>query len=125
MSPVWSSKRALAAMLQLPESQIGDVLLDQEIFAGLGNIIKNEVLFLVKMLPTRFIKTIKNNELKKIVKTARNFSFQFFEWRKLFELKKHYQIYRQSTCPHCQGKVTKKWTGLRNRVSFFCENCQH
>lgn len=124
MSPVWSSKRALDAMLQLPESQIGDVLLDQEIFAGVGNIIKNEVLFLVKMLPTHLLKTIKLNELKKIVKTARNFSFQFLEWRKLFELKKHYQIYRRSFCPHCKGKVTKKWTGFRNRVSFFCANCQ-
>ncbi len=99
-------------------------MLDQGIFSGVGNIIKNEVLFIVKRQPTRLVKDIPDTILKKIVKTAREFSFQFYEWRKKFVLKKHYQIYRKRTCPICEEKICKKKTGKKERVSFFCLKCQ-
>lgn len=124
MSPFWDAKKALKKLQSMPKIQIADLLLDQEIFAGVGNIIKNEVLFLSKILPTTVIEDISLTKLKTIVEKAQEFSLQFYKWRKKFELKKHYQIYRKSLCPKCGGKVTKKWTGFRNRVSFFCPHCQ-
>lgn len=124
MSPEWDAKKVLKLVREFPERQICDVLLDQKIFAGVGNIIKNEVLFLMKVNPQTLIKDLTPSKLKKIVMTARSFSWQFYEWRKRFELKKHYQIYRKSVCPGCLNKVTKKWTGMGNRVSYFCLQCQ-
>lgn len=124
MSPMWDAKKAEKATRSHAEDEIGDVLLDQEIFSGVGNIIKNEVLFLMRRNPTILIKNISSTELKKIIKTTRAFSEQFYKWRKKFVLKKHYQIYRKSTCPLCGGKVAREKTGKRARFSFMCPNCQ-
>lgn len=125
MSPQWDASKALRAIKKYPEDEIGDVLLDQTIFSGVGNIIKNEVLFLVKIKPSTFVKDISTPLLKKIIKTAQSYSFQFYEWRKEFSLKKHYQIYRKSFCPLCNEKVCRKKTGKRKRLSFFCLECQN
>lgn len=124
MSSKWDAKKAMEALKAHPQEEIGDILLDQSIFAGVGNIIKNEVLFLVKTLPTAAISELSTQSLKKLVLTTRKYVFQFYEWRKNFVLRQHYQIYRKSICPECQGKVNRKKTGRRARVSFFCLNCQ-
>lgn len=124
MSEMWDAKKALQKVQSQPESLIADVLLDQTIFAGVGNIIKNEVLFLTKTSPLSSVLDIPLKTLKLIIKTAKKFSWQFYEWRKIFELKKHYTIYRKSICPVCQGKITKNWLGERHRVSYFCPKCQ-
>lgn len=124
MSADWNPKKALKTVQEFPMSEIGDVLLDQKIFAGVGNIIKNETLFITKINPTHLVKNIPIEDLKMIIKTVISFSKQFYKWRKKFELKKHYQIYRKSICPSCSNKVTKKWTGARNRVSYYCTQCQ-
>lgn len=124
MSSKWNSRKATKAVKGYPHEEVGDVLLDQTIFSGVGNIIKNEVLFLVKKLPTTPIHDLPPSLLRKIVKTAQQFSKQFYEWRKQFVLKKHYQIYRKNLCHRCGGKVCKKKTGKRERVSFYCPRCQ-
>ncbi len=124
MADCWDEKRALRQLKKQQRFEIADALLDQTIFLGVGNIIKNEVLLQAKILPTRKVKNLSARQLKKIVELTRNYVFQFYEWRKKFELRKHYQIYRQSTCKVCGEKVTRKKTGLRNRISFFCLHCQ-
>lgn len=124
MSSMWDAKKALKTLKNHQEEEIADVLLDQTIFSGVGNIIKNEVLFLVKKRPTTYVKDISNSLLQKIVKTTQEFSHQFYEWRKLFILKKHYRIYRKSHCPLCGEKICRKKTGKRARISFFCPKCQ-
>ncbi|MBA3721207.1 MAG: endonuclease [Parachlamydiaceae bacterium] len=124
MSSIWDSKKALKAVKSHQEDEIADVLLDQTIFSGVGNIIKNEVLFLVKKKPTSLVKDIPLSILPKIVKNAQMFSHQFYEWRKQFVLKKHYKIYRKSVCPLCGEKISRKKTGKRARISFFCLKCQ-
>ena len=43
MSDSWDPAAALRRMRGFPREEIADVLLDQTIFAGVGNIIKNEV----------------------------------------------------------------------------------
>lgn len=124
MSVDWDAKKALKAVRSYPEEEIADVLLDQTIFAGVGNIIKNEVLFLAKKLPSTKVSSFSSKALKEIVEETIKYTRQFYKWHKRFVLKKHYKIYRKSICPICQGKVTRKKTGKRNRVSFFCSHCQ-
>lgn len=124
MSPQWNSKQALKKLQNLPNEEIGDLLLDQTLFAGLGNIIKNEVLYLVKKSPLQHVNQLSLAKLKEIIKTAKEFSLQFYHCRKDFVLRKNYQIYRKSTCPRCHAKIVRKKTGKRQRISFFCPNCQ-
>lgn len=124
MSGEWNGKKALIKLQSVPDSEIGDVLLDQTIFTGVGNIIKNEVLLLAKTSPLRKVEEISLAKLKKIISIIRNYVFDFYVWRKNFELKKHYKIYRQSICKQCGGKVSRKKTGMRNRLSYICPHCE-
>jgi endonuclease-8 len=124
MSLEWDPKKAFNSVKKNLDEEISDVLLDQTIFSGVGNIIRNEVLFLVKKRPTTLIKKMSNSLFQKIIKTTQEFSYRFYEWRKQFVLKKHYQIYRKSLCPLCGEKVSRKKTGKKQRISFYCSKCQ-
>lgn len=124
MSSQWDDKQALRKMRADPASEIADVLLDQNIFMGVGNIIKNEVLLLAGVSPLRTVKQLSLAKLKKIIAITRAYVFQFYKWRKKFELRKHYKIYRQSLCKQCGSKVLRMKTGMRKRISYLCPVCQ-
>jgi endonuclease-8 len=124
MSESWDERKAISKIKQQPASEIADVLLDQSIFMGVGNIIKNEVLLIVKISPLRKVSELSTEQLKMLVSHVRSYVFQFYDWRKQFVLKKHYQIYRQTLCKQCGNKVVRKKTGLRKRLSFICPHCQ-
>ena len=67
---------------------ICDALLDQQIFSGVGNIIKNEVLYRVKLHPENIIKDIPALKLSAVIKEARNYSFHFLKWKKRIHIEK-------------------------------------
>jgi len=125
MSDVWDPEKAYKSLVLEKEELICDSLLDQEIFAGVGNIIKNEVLFLTKVQPESLVKDIPRKKLKEIVKKAREYCFDFLRWKRKFELKKHYTVHTKSVCPDCGSKIVlKQKLGRRQRRSFYCDNCQ-
>ena len=123
MSDQWDSKRALQKLSRLKETMICDVLLDQQIFAGSGNIIKNEALYRVKLHPENLAGNIPLSKRKMIVDAVRDYSFDFLHWKKKFELRKHWLIYTKKKCP-LNHIVVKKYTGKGKRRSFFCAVCQ-
>lgn len=124
MSEEWNPEKALKSVKHQNNELICDSLMDQEVFAGVGNIIKNEVLFITKVHPESINKYIPPKKLKEVVKVAREFCFDFLRWKRKYELKKHYRIYTKKVCPVCGEKIKLKHTGHRRRRSFFCENCQ-
>src|SRR5688572_15107233 len=124
MADEWNGRAALAKVKTFPRAEIADVLLDQAIFAGVGNIIKNEVLFRTRVSPFAKIRRISDRKLKAIVADARTFSFRFLELRRIFSLRKNLEVYRRSSCPRCGGKIERRVHGQRARRSFFCPKCQ-
>ena len=124
MSPTWNSALAHKKMKKFSDEDIGDVLLDQDIFGGVGNIIKNEILSLALIHPKRKVGDLSPIECKKILAFARSFSLQFYRWRKRFVLRRNLKIHRKGLCPHCSGKVTHLKTGKRHRWSHYCPVCQ-
>jgi endonuclease-8 len=120
MSDEWNADNALKRMLQHPDAEVADVLLDQTIFAGLGNIIKNEILFLAKIQPVVPIRLLSRAKLKELVALAKSFSLQFYEWRRNFVLRKNLTIYRKKICPLCAGRLVRAKTGERQRWSYYC-----
>ena len=73
-------------MLENSEEMACDVLLDQDISAGVSNIIKNEVLYRIKVHPASLVGNMSLVRQKKMIKEARNYSFDFLEWKKAFVL---------------------------------------
>jgi len=124
MSTKWDSDKAFDSISSKPGVEIADILLDQEIFAGVGNIIKNEVLWRVRIHPETKVENIAPSELRKLIAETKKFSLLFYKWRKVFLLRKHLDIYQKSICPRCGTKVKREKTGKRNRFSHFCPVCQ-
>ncbi len=124
MNDVWDSKKAIRKLKKQPDELICDVLLDQEIFSGVGNIIKNEMLFITQIHPESRAGGIPIAKLKELVNEAVTYSFDFLMWKKAFVLKKHWLAYAKKTCPRCKIPLNKAYPGTRKRRSFFCNNCQ-
>jgi endonuclease-8 len=87
MSDNWNAKAAKEKLKQNPEMMVCDSLLDQNIFAGSGNIIKNEVLFRIKLHPKSRLGSVPGRELNEMIKEVRNYSFDFLKWKKAYVLK--------------------------------------
>ncbi len=79
MSEQWNAPKAIKKLREIPDVKICDALLDQQIFSGVGNIIKNEVLWLVKLHPETTIKNITISKFKKLMKKVVNYSFEFLQ----------------------------------------------
>ncbi|WP_312683114.1 DNA-formamidopyrimidine glycosylase family protein [Stenotrophomonas chelatiphaga] len=124
MSPAWDPRLARRKLKARPDALICDALLDQDIFAGVGNIIKNEVLFRTRVHPAAAIATISPRRLGQVIAQAREYSFDFLAWKKAYELKKHWQVHTKRTCPRCGGPVSKQYLGTTQRRAFFCPVCQ-
>jgi endonuclease-8 len=124
MSPNWDVQQARAAVRARSESEVCDVLMDQDIFAGLGNIMKNEILFNLRMHPQARVKQLTPARLRALVKEAEAYAWQFYEWKKINQLKRNWKIMRKRACPVCGRKVQKKPTGKLARISHFCRHCQ-
>jgi endonuclease-8 len=125
MSDKWNEKKAIAVLKKLKKKiPVCDALLDQNIFAGVGNIIKNEVLFRIKLHPMSRVSSLSLPQLKQLAKEARAYSFDFYRWKKIFELKKHWLAYKKKTCPRCNIPFTRKYLGNPARLTFCCSNCQ-
>ena len=102
-----------------------DALLSQEIFAGVGNIIKNEVLFRIRVHPESLVGALPSRKLGEMIKEARNYSFDFLRWKKAFELRKHWLVHTKKICPRCHIPIIKiQHLGRTKRRAFFCNNCQ-
>lgn len=124
MNDEWNSAAALKKLSDNKQELICDVLLDQDIFSGVGNIIKNEVLFRVRVHPNSLVGKIPPKKLKEITEQARIYSFDFLKWKKDFELKKHWLVHTKKDCVQCDNKLIKEYTGKKKRRSFFCTTCQ-
>jgi endonuclease VIII len=124
LSDAWSTGKARNKLKKNSSSTIGDLLLDQTIFAGVGNIIRNEVLYRALTHPDSTINAIPPRKLTEIINEARLYSFDFLRWKKAFVLKKNWLIYKKKKCKLCKGIVVKRYTGTTKRRCFICENCQ-
>ena len=124
MSPTWDAARARKKLRANPGMLACDALLDQDIFAGVGNIIKNEVLFRIRLHPLSTIGAMPAPKLRALVEQARAYSFDFLEWKKQYVLKQHWLAHAKKTCPRCAIPFSKAVLGRAKRRSFYCERCQ-
>lgn len=116
---------------------ISDALLNQDIFPGVGNIIKIESLHNSKIDPRKIVSSLKDAELRRIIRHSRKFSMDWFKsgraGKKL--------VYNQTVCGTCKGMTVKmqkiggssgdgnnnnsgKGHAFMSRVTFWCTVCQ-
>ena len=124
MSGTWDPALARRKLRAMPDTLVCDALLDQNVFAGVGNIIKNEVLYRIRVHPLSTVGALSPRKLGELVKQAREYSFEFLAWKKAYVLRKHWLVHNQGRCPRHDIPLKRAYLGKTNRRSFYCEKCQ-
>jgi endonuclease-8 len=71
LGPKFSEDDAVARIRAHFEDEVGNVLLNQQVMAGLGNVFKSEVCFACKVHPFRTVASLSKMEIECLVDTAR------------------------------------------------------
>jgi endonuclease VIII len=124
MSPDWTQRHVVNLMCLQKDAFLCDLFLDQSIFAGSGNIVKNEVLFNIRRHPLTKLSGVSSNDWPRMAEAVHEYCWNFYEWKKKFELRKHWQVYRRSRCPLCDTTLVRANLGKFLRKSFYCPEHQ-
>jgi endonuclease VIII len=133
LDPDWSAEHAAEAVRRLeakPDTEIGVALLDQRVLAGIGNVYKSEVCFLLGVSPWTPVSEVDIAEAVRLSRDllfrnanrpARNTTGDPRRDRALW-------VYGRTRtgCLRCGGRVLAASQGeeLRERVTYYCPRCQ-
>lgn len=127
MSAEWDSELAFQKLRSLPPATlVCDALMDQNIFAGLGNAIKTEALFAQRIHPEKSLARLPDDALRELLEEAIGQSQLFLEGKRAFGAERYgwTLAYRRKECPRCGEKILTGHTGVLGRKSHWCPRCQ-
>jgi len=118
------------------EREVGELIMDQCVVAGIGNILKSEILFQAGIHPQRFPSTIHDEEFDRFITLSRQlmqtsyelgtFSGAFLPPDATVEPGKFGYVYRRRTypCLRCGTPIKMVRQGARQRMTYYCPQCQ-
>jgi endonuclease VIII len=100
---------------------IGEMLLDQRLVAGIGNVWKTEALWLARVSPWRAAGDVSEDELRAVLCAAAELMR-----RSLESGPNGRAIYRAAgrPCPRCRTAIESRGQGDDNRTAYWCPTCQ-
>ena len=124
-----------------PEDEIGVVLLNQRVMAGLGNVYKSEVAFAAEVNPFRKMRTITEREMEKMVEVSQRYMKANVEegsgeaivtysgGRRTTRAMDHGErlwVYRREgkECRRCGATIRMRKQGEQVRSTYWCPECQ-
>ena len=105
-----------------PQSrQVGDVLLDQRVVAGIGNLWKAEALWDTRVSPWRPLKDVREIELRATLDSAHRLMRASVAGTRPLR-----RCYRRAgrPCPRCSTAIRSFPQGDDARTAYWCPNCQ-
>ena len=106
------------------EKTIGDALMEQELFTGVGNIIRIESLYRAKIHPESLVKDIPEKKLVYLIETVVNYAYEFLDFLKNDEVKEKTLIYGKKICPKDKTELIIDEMGKVKRKTYVCPKCQ-
>jgi endonuclease VIII len=118
------------------EREIGALIMDQTVLAGIGNVLKSEILFGAYLHPQRLPATIRPDEWARFVDTAcrlirasyehGSFNGALLPADAVVEPSKYGYVYRRRgyPCLRCATPIKMVRQGERQRMTFYCPHCQ-
>lgn len=109
-------------MRERPDEEIANVLLNQRVIAGIGNIYKSESLFLAGILPFHPVRDLTDDQLDAIVTNARKLmrasvaaTSRVRRW-----------VYERpgQLCRRCRTPIEFRKQGIDARGTYWCPKCQ-
>ena len=103
---------------------IGDVLMDQSLFAGVGNIIRIEALYHAKIHPESLVKQIPEKKLIFLLKMIIDYGEEFLNLLKTDTVKESALVYGKKVCPKDKSELLVEEMGKIKRKTYVCLKCQ-
>lgn len=131
LGPDWNPERALTNLLQDPARPLGEALLDQRNLAGIGNVYKSELCFLLGATPWLPIGALPSDRTthlptlaKKLLEANRDRPIRSTTGRRGQELFVYGRAPRP--CLRCGTSIRKadQGDGSRERPTYWCPTCQ-
>lgn len=131
LGPDWDPDRALANLLTDPARPLGEALLDQRNLAGIGNVYKSELCFLLRVTPWLPIGALPAEHTaqlpllaKKLLEANRDRPIRNTTGRRGQDLFVYGRARRP--CLRCATPVraADQGDGSRERPTYWCPNCQ-
>jgi endonuclease-8 len=122
LRPDFSRKTFFELMEAQDSRELGEVLLDQKIVAGLGNILRIEILFRSHIHPRRLVRTLSSEEKHELLLWTLRLSKTWK--REMGKQKGWIRIYRKSgqPCPLCGTTIA--FFRQAGRITYACPECQ-
>lgn len=124
LNPGFDTARALIKMNDRPKELICDVLLDQHIFSGIGNKLKDEILFKARVHPQSITSAVPEKIKKEMAAYAPSLAHKFLGWIQDGQLTENMQAYSHKFCPRDKAPFLRGKLGRTKRNATFCEVCQ-
>ena len=109
-----------------PDRAVGDVLLDQAWFPGLGNVIRVEAMFEAGVHPERPTGSLTEAERNALAAGVLRVAGEFYD--AVAERGDHAhpvrRVHKGRTCPTCGGSLSKEKLGENSRTCWWCPVCQ-
>jgi len=134
-------ERLIAYARENPDAEVADVLLNQQVLAGLGNVYKSEVAFAAGVNPFRAMRTITLREMEAMV----DFAHRYMKANVLdgkgdgivtyggnrrtthaMDREERLWVYRRrgQECRRCGATVVTRKQGTQARSTYWCPECQ-
>ncbi|MFF7544331.1 Fpg/Nei family DNA glycosylase [Streptomyces canus] len=131
LGPDWNPETALANLLQDPARPLGEALLDQRNLAGIGNVYKSELCFLLgatPWLPVAALPADRAAQLpalaKKLLEVNRDRPVRSTTGRRGQDLFVYGRAPRPCLRCHTSIRVADQGDGSRERPTYWCPTCQ-
>ena len=118
----WSMDEVLSRARKTETKTIGELLLDQRISAGVGNVFRCEVLWRRKLSPFKPPKEVTDDELKALFETAREAMLASMKTGHRNRSVVHGRGGRP--CPRCGTRIQVRALGEQARLVYWCPKCQ-
>jgi len=110
---------------------IGDVLLNQRVVAGIGNVLKSESLFMARLDPFARVGDLHDDELDRLIATVRELTAvsargPMRATTRSLDLRAKLWVYGRGglPCRKCGTPVRSTKTGVDARLTYWCSRCQ-
>jgi endonuclease-8 len=138
----FDAEAALQRLLARPRDALADVLLDQTVLAGIGNVFKSEICFVNGMNPFRAVETLTRDEAVVTISSAQKLlkanvledsGDTIVTYRGQQRRTTHASDPRASLwvygragepCRRCGEPIRRRIQGADARVTFWCPRCQ-
>jgi endonuclease VIII len=133
LDPNFDRAEALVRMRSQPDLSLGDVLLNQRVIAGIGNVLKSETLFLAGANPFVRVESLDEASLGKIVDVARDVIHLSASpngvgrrTTRSMNPAETLWVYGRSgrPCRKCGSTIVANKTGPDARLTYWCPECQ-